>query len=430
MRVKNWSILYTLGYGIVAIGERVFYKKVQVTGLENILKDKPIIFASNHQNAFMDPVLIAVHLTKPTYYLVRADVFKKPLVAKIFDSINMMPVYRERDGVNTKEANLGVFDRCYDILQKNRPIIIFPEGNHGRLKTLRPLKKGFARIAYGAEEKHGKDIDVQIIPVGLNYSDHYNMGAELLINFKKPIRTSDYLTETENPVQINALRKKLQQEMSNAIIDIQAKEYYHTIHELMMMFEGELVDSEVSLQKKFNAQKSFISNAEAYFEKHPNESIEDEVVAFKEGVYNKGLRYWLFSKSKHSTALSVIGLILFAPIHLYGMINNYLPYHIPRWFATTKMKDPQFQSSMKMAMGVVLFFLFWLVQTILVAILTDGIVWFYLASLPLTAWISYHYWIRLLKTRGMLRYNKLSKKDKLFDQHRKFRLLFSQIQEI
>lgn len=414
----------------MAIGERVFYKKVQVTGLENILKDKPIIFASNHQNAFMDPVLIAVHLTKPTYYLVRADVFKKPLVAKIFDSINMMPVYRERDGVNTKEANLGVFDRCYDILQKNRPIIIFPEGNHGRLKTLRPLKKGFARIAYGAEEKHGKDIDVQIIPVGLNYSDHYNMGAELLINFKKPIRTSDYLTETENPVQINALRKKLQQEMSNAIIDIQAKEYYHTIHELMMMFEGELVDSEVSLQKKFNAQKSFISNAEAYFEKHPNESIEDEVVAFKEGVYNKGLRYWLFSKSKHSTALSVIGLILFAPIHLYGMINNYLPYHIPRWFATTKMKDPQFQSSMKMAMGVVLFFLFWLVQTILVAILTDGIVWFYLASLPLTAWISYHYWIRLLKTRGMLRYNKLSKKDKLFDQHRKFRLLFSQIQEI
>lgn len=414
----------------MAIGERVFYKKVQVTGLENIPKDKPIIFASNHQNAFMDPVLIAVHLTKPTYYLVRADVFKKPLVAKIFDSINMMPVYRERDGVNTKEANLGVFDRCYDILQKNRPIIIFPEGNHGRLKTLRPLKKGFARIAYGAEEKHGKDIDVQIIPVGLNYSDHYNMGAELLINFKKPIRTSDYLTETENPVQINALRKKLQQEMSNAIIDIQAKEYYHTIHELMMMFEGELVDSEVSLQKKFNAQKSFISNAEAYFEKHPNESIEDEVVAFKEGVYNKGLRYWLFSKSKHSTALSVIGLILFAPIHLYGMINNYLPYHIPRWFATTKMKDPQFQSSMKMAMGVVLFFLFWLVQTILVAILTDGIVWFYLASLPLTAWISYHYWIRLLKTRGMLRYNKLSKKDKLFDQHRKFRLLFSQIQEI
>lgn len=430
MRVKNWSILYTLGYGIVAIGERVFYKKVQVTGLENIPKDKPIIFASNHQNAFMDPVLIAVHLTKPTYYLVRADVFKKPLVAKIFDSINMMPVYRERDGVNTKEANLGVFDRCYDILQKNRPIIIFPEGNHGRLKTLRPLKKGFARIAYGAEEKHGKDIDVQIIPVGLNYSDHYNMGAELLINFKKPIRTSDYLTETENPVQINALRKKLQQEMSNAIIDIQAKEYYHTIHELMMMFEGELVDSEVSLQKKFNAQKSFISNAEAYFEKHPNESIEDEVVAFKEGVYNKGLRYWLFSKKKHDVTLSVIGLILFAPIHLYGMINNYLPYHIPRWFATTKMKDPQFQSSMKMAMGVVLFFLFWLVQTILVAILTDGIVWFYLASLPLTAWISYHYWIRLLKTRGMLRYNKLSKKDKLFDQHRKFRLLFSQIQEI
>ena len=196
--------MYTIGYGIVSIGERVFYKKVEVVGQENIPKDKPIIFASNHQNAFMDPVLIAVHLTKPTYYLVRADVFKKPLVAKIFNSINMMPVYRERDGVDTKQANLGVFNRCYDILKKNRPIIIFPEGNHGRRKTLRPLNKGFARIAGGAEQKYGKEIDGQIVPVGINYSDHYNMGAELLIVFGEPIKSDDYLKTPDNAVQINA----------------------------------------------------------------------------------------------------------------------------------------------------------------------------------------------------------------------------------
>lgn len=428
MRIKNWSILYSLGYVIVSVGERTFYKKVQVVGKENIPKDKPVIFASNHQNAFMDPVLIAVQLTKPTYYLVRADVFKKPLVAKIFNSINMMPVYRERDGVDTKQANVSVFNRCYDILYKNRPIIIFPEGNHGRYKTLRPLKKGFARIAVGAEEKYGKDMEVHIVPVGLNYSDHYNMGSELLVVFNEPIKTNEYLTEPNNPVQINKLKDKLQTSMSDSIIDIQLKGYYHAIHELKMMFEHKLKDPKDTLHEKFNKQKEFISKAEKYLAAHPEDELEEEIVEFQKEVEKRGLRYWLFSKEKHSMFLSLLGLILFAPIHVYGVINNYIPYRIPTWFAENKMKDPQFQSSMKMAMGVLLFFVFWLIQTLLVALFTDGIVWYYLLSLPVSAWISYHYWIRTLKVQGMIRYNKMNKDDKLFKQYQKYEELFDRIQ--
>lgn len=374
----------------------------------------------------MDPVLIAVNLTKPTYYLVRADVFKKPLVAKIFDSINMMPVYRERDGVDTKEANVAVFERCYDILKKNRPIIIFPEGNHGRLKTLRPLKKGFARIASGAEEKYGSEIDVQIVPVGLNYSDHYNMGADLLVNFGKPIDVDSILTEKDNPRQINELKSVLEKSMSDAIIDIQAQSYYQTIHEMMMMFEHKLVSEDVSLLEKFKKQKEFIVKAEKFFLDNPDDLIEKKTITFKKAVTENGLRYWLFSKEKHNILVSLIGLVLFFPIHVYGVINNYLPYRIPAWFAETKMKDPQFQSSMKMALGVVLFFLFWMIQTLIVGLVTDGYAWWYLLSLPISAWISYHYWIRLLKTKGMMRYNR-GTHEQLKKEYGSFKDLFIRI---
>lgn len=374
----------------------------------------------------MDPVLIAVNLTKPTYYLVRADVFKKPLVAKIFDSINMMPVYRERDGVDTKEANVAVFERCYDILKKNRPIIIFPEGNHGRLKTLRPLKKGFARIASGAEEKYGSEIDVQIVPVGLNYSDHYNMGADLLVNFGKPIDVDSILTEKDNPRQINELKSVLEKSMSDAIIDIQAQSYYQTIHEMMMMFEHKLVSEDVSLLEKFKKQKEFIVKAEKFFLDNPDDLIEKKTITFKKAVTENGLRYWLFSKEKHNILVSLIGLMLFLPIHVYGVINNYLPYRIPAWFAETKMKDPQFQSSMKMALGVVLFFLFWMIQTLIVGLVTDGYAWWYLLSLPISAWISYHYWIRLLKTKGMMRYNR-GTHEQLKKEYGSFKDLFIRI---
>ncbi len=440
MRINNWSIPYALGYVIVAAGVNTFYKRHAVIGLENIPKNKPVIFASNHQNAFLDPVVIAVQLKQPTHYLVRADIFKKPLVAKIFASINMMPVYRERDGVDTKSANEGTFNRCFDILSKNRSIIIFPEGNHGKFKNLRNLKKGFARIAAGAEEKYGKDLNVQIVPVGVNYSDHFNMGAELVINFGKPMDVSKYEDILNDPRQLTKIKNELTDGMSDQIIDIQNLEFYDFIHEMFYIFEEDLLKEnnvkERELSKKFKVQKTFINNAESYLEKKPNPHLEEEAEQFKENVQNLGLRYWLFNKEKHSVIFSIITLILFFPLHVYGVINNYLPYKIPVWFVERKIKDLQFHSSLKMALGVVLFFVFWILQTFIIgSFLPDGWKWAYGISLPISAWASYQYWIMLLKTQGQVRYNKYSKtRDseflKLVDQRRRFKTCFEEINSV
>jgi 1-acyl-sn-glycerol-3-phosphate acyltransferase len=420
LRINNWSIPYAFGYVIVAAGVNTFYKRHAVVGIENIPKNKPVIFASNHQNAFLDPVVIAVKLKQPTYYLVRADIFKKPLVAKIFDSINMMPVYRERDGVDTKNANEGTFNRCFEILSKNRPIIIFPEGNHGKFKNLRLLKKGFARIAAGAEEKYGKDIDVQIIPVGINYSDHNNMGAELVINIGKPMDVSEYGDIMNDPRCLSKIKDDLTVEMRKQIIDIKNLDNYTYIHEMMYVFEQDLLkEANIAsrhLSEKYKIHKSFIEKAENYIKENPSEERENSMKSFSEKVNKMGLRYWLFNKEKHASILSILILIIFFPFHIYGVINNYLPYILPVWFVKNKIKDVQFHSSLKMALGVLFFFLFWIAQTLIIGNqLPEGWQWIYGLSLPISAWISYQYWIKLLKTQGMIRYNKLRKtKDNTF----------------
>ena len=66
----------------------------------------------------------------------------------------MLPIYRQRDGVDTIKMNEKTFDKCFDILANKGNLIIFPEGNHNYQKTLRPFKKGIARIALGAAEKY------------------------------------------------------------------------------------------------------------------------------------------------------------------------------------------------------------------------------------------------------------------------------------
>ena len=54
-----------------------FFGKVEIIGRENIPKNLPVIYSSNHQNAFMDAVIIGGLSQKITYSITRSDVFKK-----------------------------------------------------------------------------------------------------------------------------------------------------------------------------------------------------------------------------------------------------------------------------------------------------------------------------------------------------------------
>jgi len=418
MRIKDWTPLYLLGYTLVTAGARTFYKNHQVVGIENIPKDKPVLFAANHQNAFLDPTLIGIKLNKPLYYMVRADIFKTKSVAKLLWSLNMMPIYRQRDGGNAVKKNEAVFDKCFDLLNSNKPILIFAEGNQGKQKKLRPLQKGVFRIGLGAENKH-EGIDVHIVPVGLYYSDTVNMGAKMLIHIGKSMKIQDYAEafKTEEATALNKMKIELSSRMSDLMVDIQNTEYYETIHEIMLDFDYEIYGFENikgnKIINEFHCQKGFISKVENWIENNPEEakSLKDKSDFHTDTLKKLQLKSWLFRKEKHNILFPMLFLILGAPLHLYGIINNYLPYKLPFIFVKKKVKDVHFHSSIKMLMGVVLFCLFWGLQTGLVAIFTEHYIWlYYFGSLIISSFFSYLYWITILKTKGKLKYNKLAKK--------------------
>ena len=59
----------------------------------------------------------------------------------------------------TREKNIlkndATYEKTYELLGKNDWIVIFPEGDCVQEKHLRPIKKGTARMAFGAMEKDG-----------------------------------------------------------------------------------------------------------------------------------------------------------------------------------------------------------------------------------------------------------------------------------
>ena len=56
----------------------VYFRNIEVHGLENIPKDGGVLFSPNHQGAFLDPLLIGSMTPSKITSLTRSDVFGGP----------------------------------------------------------------------------------------------------------------------------------------------------------------------------------------------------------------------------------------------------------------------------------------------------------------------------------------------------------------
>ena len=258
---KNWNFPYKIGYSIVITGSRTYFKNFKYLGKEKIPKNAGIIYAVNHQNAFLDPIVIAGQTNNPVNFLARADIFKNKYVSKLLRSVYMLPIYRQRDGVDTIEKNQKTFEDCYEILKNNGHLIIFPEGNHNSKKKLRTLKKGVSRIALGTLSKYGKNIPLYIVPVGIDYENHYNMNSDVLLNVGKPININNYFDEyVKNPVEIlKKLTDQVRENLESVLIHIKDDENYDEIYYLLHSFS---LNNETELEKKFTLRNSLLSKLE------------------------------------------------------------------------------------------------------------------------------------------------------------------------
>jgi bile acid:Na+ symporter, BASS family len=149
-KVKSKHLLKKLWYTFVIFyiktGLFFYTKKIKIVGKENIPKKGAVLFAVNHPNGLLDPLIVTTNTSRTTHYLVRAAIFKKPIVKKFLATLNLMPIYRIRDGVQEISKNAEVFNDCYDILNKQQALMIFPEGSHDKKRTVRILSKGFTRM--------------------------------------------------------------------------------------------------------------------------------------------------------------------------------------------------------------------------------------------------------------------------------------------
>jgi 1-acyl-sn-glycerol-3-phosphate acyltransferase len=231
---------------VVLISLKGYYKKIVIDGSENIPKNVPIILVANHQNALIDPLLLATHTSLKPYFLTRASVFKKSFVAKLLNFIRMLPVYRVRDGFATIQQNQGTFDQTYEVLHKNGTVIIFAEGSHSLIRNLRPLSKGFTRMAFGLKEKYPETQPV-ILPVALDYSAHKRSGSRVRVTFGKAIPVD------MAPSKSGLLTKSVERALKSLVVEIPMETYDEDL--------ARLIENDVDLTNREDV-KLFLETAE------------------------------------------------------------------------------------------------------------------------------------------------------------------------
>ena len=175
----------------VKFGVRLFFKEIRVEGLQNIPKDKALLFVSGHRNGMIDPIIISTSNNLIHYYLTRASSFKNPMADKLLRSLNLIPIYRIRDGVDSIKKNAAIFDACASVFKKKESVIIFPEGEDGLVRHIRTLKKGFARIIYHYLDKN-PDAEVMIVPVGLNYNNVFVPGGTVTVIYGNAFSSKEF----------------------------------------------------------------------------------------------------------------------------------------------------------------------------------------------------------------------------------------------
>ncbi|NNM13681.1 MAG: glycerol acyltransferase [Gammaproteobacteria bacterium] len=205
------------------LGFFFYYKKIRIIGLERIPKHKPVFLLPNHQNALLDPLLIASHLPGFAHYLTRANVFKNPWIAKLLKFFGLVPIYRLRDGYASLGKNREVFDFCIQEFSKNGTLLAFPEANHNIQRRVRNLSKGFTRIVFQELETR-PDTQLELLPIGLNYKQADQWPDRVSIYFGDPIPVQKY--RAENPKEMTEhLRRNVQTALKRLTTDIPVKNY-------------------------------------------------------------------------------------------------------------------------------------------------------------------------------------------------------------
>jgi 1-acyl-sn-glycerol-3-phosphate acyltransferase len=121
---------------------RIYFRRIEVTGLEHVPHDDPVIFVLNHPNALVDPVFLLCLAPRQVSFLAKAPLFRYPVIGYLVKELDSLPVYRRQDEGEDITARLAsarkVFpmtNRDYDRSKPAPRVFLSPPSQRAKSRT-------------------------------------------------------------------------------------------------------------------------------------------------------------------------------------------------------------------------------------------------------------------------------------------------------
>lgn len=377
-KVQDNDLAYNILRYYVDFTLKLSYRNIRYVGLDKVPQDGSVIYAPNHTNALMDALVILAMDRKPKVFVARADIFRRPLLAKIFTFLKIMPIMRIRDGFDEVKKNNQTIEKAVDVLRDKVPFCIFPEGQHQAKYSSLPLSKGIFRIAFQAQELM-PNTPLYIVPVGMRYGSFFRFRSTVRVEIGDPINVGQFIGEhntISTQEQINLMRDMLAERMRQSIFHIPNDEDYDATYEIC----AAVVKRQVQ-QFKYDESGRRMNRLDAHF-KANNYTVQqiaqmrNETPDRAERLLNLGREA---SKLRKSDKISLASVSIKYPIlsrvlkFLFLLVA--LPYCIPVSILTlpikllcnfifTKLKDYAFRNSIRYLVNLLLWPLLMIIYSV------------------------------------------------------------------
>ena len=166
----------------IRAGLWLFCSDINIKNKQLLQEKGPLLIIANHPNSFLDAIIIGAQYKRRVYFLARGDAFSKKHHRFFLGLLNMIPIYRQREGKQKLHLNEFAFEKAIQLLKKGEAVLIFIEGICINSHQLQPFKKGTARILEGAQKK---DIYPTIHIVAIAYNQLRGIGKKINICIHK-----------------------------------------------------------------------------------------------------------------------------------------------------------------------------------------------------------------------------------------------------
>ena len=357
---------------LVRLALRIYFQRIEVTGLEHVPLATPVIFVLNHPNALVDPVFLLCLAPRQVSFLAKAPLFHMPVIGYLVKSLDSLPVYRRQDEGQDVARNEETFVAARRLLASGGTIGICPEGVSHDEPGLRPIKTGAARIALAAVST-GEVGRLQIVPAGLYYTSKTSFRSSALLYFGTPITVNPVQLEDDGGPPRDAVRllsKAIEQSLREVILDARHEEARQTIARAERIFSSETVQEKDTLTDELRLQQRFIKAYSILEGRHPERlrRLEQRMIRFEEELNQAGVDAeellppsspWNVFRS--ILKRSLVFLLMLGPA-LVGTGTHYPAYRLGGYLATKFSRNAEdIISTIKIISAMLLFPLTWLV---------------------------------------------------------------------